>query len=299
MRCFTLRRSILCALLAGPAAAIACAGVLPAQAGQAALATGSQRALTPSPHVWIFAKAALAANDAQVAAALQRPGQTVYEVLNPATCGTTDNHPKLAGNNAVPAEHEFSGGASLTGLPSYIKAVLLDQEAWCQTAAEDKADPVKYEREMARAVASGLTFLTAPALDLFDETAGGVLPCHDATHGMTDWQCYLHYNMAGREAANAAVIDIQSQSLEANPGHPNQQGSHWDKFVSTAIDQAEDANPGVTVLVGLTDAYTSSASVLEADLSYALSQGASGAWLNEPDGDSALMDKVLKSYGIG
>ena len=71
----------------------------------------------------------------------------------------------------------------------------------------------------------------------------------------------------------------------------------WDTFVRKAISQARQANLGVTVLVGLTNAYTTKATLLEKDLRYALTWGANGAWINEDSGYStSLMDQVVYHF---
>jgi hypothetical protein len=239
----------------------------------------------PNPHVWILARSALAASNAGTAAGLQQPGETVYEVINPTTCATSAASP-LPGY--VPTQHVFGYSRKPT-IPAGTKAVLLDQEYWCQTPKADERDPVKYAAAGSQqAAAAGQTFITAPALDLFE---AGYLPCSTRY-----WRCYLSSDLAGKMASVSNVIDIQAQSLEASTdgGRP---GPHWDTFVSTAIAQAKAANPKVIVLVGVADTYTSSASVLETDLNYAFSHGASGAWLNESYG-AQLMDSVLRHYGI-
>jgi hypothetical protein len=154
----------------------------------------------------------------------------------------------------------------------------------------------------------GLTFVTAPALDLFTcpGSASSCLPCPPGVpkgitcqadpSGTPNWQAYLDYHMAALEASNASVIDIQAQSLQDTP--------NWDHFVRTAIQQAKAANPSVKVLVGLTNnpkdlpsTCAASLSLLESDLSYALQHGASGAWINEDQGDNTnLMDQVVYSF---
>lgn len=95
---------------------------------------------------------------------------------------------------------------------------------------------------------------------------------------------------------NAKVIDIQAQSLEAEL-NSNGVAANWDTFVSNAIAQARQANPGITVLVGLTNAYTSNATLLDSDLQYAINHGANGAWINEDPGFStSLMDEVVHHF---
>lgn len=267
-------------------------------------------------YTWIFPRAALAAAKGDTTypiydTLVNGTGQTVYQVINPSipACDVSSNNP-ISGTNPdlFVTQHEFSGyGVTAQSLaqsvPSGTQAVLLDQENWCQTSSEDKADPADNDQTIAAAAsADNLTFTTAPALDLFScpksatsclqcptDVPGG-LTCTPCTPGTSDWRCYLDYDIAGQEAINAKVIDIQAQSLEAD-------ATEWDTFVGDAIAQAKQANPDVTVLVGLTNAYTTSATVLEDDLQVALNDGASGAWINEDPGDSTtLMDEVVYHF---
>jgi len=284
------------------------------------LMSGGPAAKAAGSYVWIFPKAALIAAEQDSAnpifdTLVNGTSQTVYQVMNPSipACAVNDNEPPVKGTNPdlFVTQHEFSGyGVTPQSLeqsvPSGTQAVLLDQESWCQTSSEDMADPADNDQAIARAAKTdNLTFTTAPALDLFScpksavsclqcpEDVPGGLTCTPCTPGTADWQCYYDYDIAGQEAINAKVIDIQAQSLEADL---NSKGlaANWDTFVSETIAQARQANPGVTVLVGLTNRYTSDAGVLEQDLQYALDHGADGAWINEDPGYStSLMDGVV------
>lgn len=285
--------------------------------------SGVPAAKAAGSYVWIFPKSALTAARGDSAfpiygTLVNGTGQTVYQVMNPSIpdCAVSSNEPPISGTNPglFVTQHEFSGyGVTPQSLaqsvPSGTQAMLLDQESWCQTSAEDKADPADNDQVIASAARTdNLTFATAPALDLFScpksatsclqcpKDVPGGLTCTPCTPGTADWQCYYDYDIAGQEAINAKVIDIQAQSLEANL---NSKGvaANWDKFVSESIAQARQANPGVTVLVGLTNRYTSNAGLLETDLQYALDHGASGAWINEDSGYStSLMDEVVYHF---
>jgi hypothetical protein len=281
------------------------------------LVSGVPAAHAAGSYTWIFPKSALTAAKGDTTypiydTLVNGTGQTVYQVMNPSipACSVSSNEPPISGTNPdlFVTQHEFSGyGVTASSLaqsvPSGTQAVLLDQESWCQTSSEDMADPADNDQTIAAAASTdNLTFVTAPALDLFScpksatsclqcpEDVPAGLTCTQATPGTADWQGYLDYDIAGQEAINAKVIDIQAQSLEAD-------ATDWDTFVSKAIAQAKQANPNVTVLVGLTNAYTTSASLLETDLQTALNDGASGAWINEDSGDSTtLMDEVVYHF---
>lgn len=281
-----------------------------------------------TPDIWIYPKAGLAAaaNDTKYPSVYSKlvtenSGETVYEVINPVvntpSCQVPGNEPPITGSNPnlFGTTHAYSGYGATAGsvfLPN-TTTVLLDQESWCQTSPQDKADPYDNYRTIAKAVPSG-DLLAAPALDLFSCPAGSTscvkcppaseLPstvtCKQCQPGTAPYQCYLDYDIAGMEALHSAVIDIQAQSLEsvATPSG-GAKGPHWDTFVSTAITQAKAANPEVKILVGLTNrsSLDPTAEILEGDLQDALNQGASGAWINEDSGGSAgLMDQVVSHF---
>jgi hypothetical protein len=299
---------------------IALLGLMPS------LMTGVPAAQAAGSYVWIIPKPALTAAKGDTAypiygTLVNGTSQTVYQVMNPSIpiCKVSSNEPPVSGTNPdlFVTQHEFSGyGVTPHSLdrsvPKRTQAVLLDQEAWkckTQTSSKDRADPADNAQTIASAAKTDhLTFTTAPALDLFscpkrarsclqcpkDVPSG--LTCTPCTPGAADWQCYIDYDIAGQEAINAKVIDIQAQSLEAKL---NSKGAaaDWRRFVSKTIAQAKQANPGVTVLVGLTNAYTTSATLLEHDLQYALNHGADRAWINEDPGYSTtLMDQVVYHF---
>jgi hypothetical protein len=272
-------------------------------------------------YVWIYPKAAL--GDAEeydqnlYNELATGSGQTVYEVMDPTLSGTncsfTDDQPPITATNFVVTEHEFSGYENSLDVPSGTQAVLLDQESWGCTSSEDQSDP--YDNDQSLVTTAGqhspeLAFTTAPGLDLFHCPTGASscvacpndlpqgLSCTACTPGTADWLCYYDYDIAGLEAIGAKVIDIQAQSLEADPGSATTVGS-FEYFVNKTIAQAKAGNSSVSVLVGLTDSTSDcpssscNASTLETDLSYALQDGASGAWINEPAGNYQMMDTVV------
>ena len=273
---------------------------------------GDTPAHPATSYVWIYPKAAL--KDAKTYdpglynELATGKGQKVYELMNPTLSGTncdfTDNQPPIMATNFVATEHEFSGDITSLTVPSGTGAMLLDQESWGCTSSADHADPYDNDQHLASlAQPQKLTFTTAPGLDLFKcgstqssclqcpADASNDIACQPCTQGTSNWQCYVDYDMAGLEALNAKVIDVQSQSLEGN-------SATWDTFVSQAISEAEAANPKVTVLVGLTDntqdcGSNCTANYLKGDLNAALKDGARGAWINEPDGNYTMMDRVV------
>jgi hypothetical protein len=97
--------------------------------------------------------------------------------------------------------------------------------------------------------------------------------------------------MAGKMAAipGVDVIDLQAQSLETTP-------STYKSFVEQASAQARKAKPSIVVLAGLSTSPNTpaspTASQLEQDAS-AVQPYVSGFWMNIPDGDNAMAEKII------
>jgi hypothetical protein len=254
-------------------------------------------AQTAPPTVWMFARTALVGVESNATVAKGLSSDTVYQVSNPASTDTP------ATSNAIVSFHTYGGTATASlinggKLPAGTRAIVLDQEDWQGSCASGSGDPCTPQADLNNPVAGattastaakakGLTMITTPALDLFD--GSGSLPCSTSY-----WQCYLNYDLAGKEAAVSNVIDIQAQSLETTP-------ATYLSFVQQAAAQARAANPAVVVLAGLstspnTDA-TPSAAQLEQDVSSTRGT-VSGFWFNIPDQDNALAIKVMLTEGV-
>jgi hypothetical protein len=122
-------------------------------------------------------------------------------------------------------------------LPPGTRAVLYDPEAWQFTPEPEQRDPA---RAMARAAAlahgHGLAIIVAPALSLTTvRRRRGNVP---------RWRRYLDLGLAQAAAQAADVVELQAQSLERD-------AATYQAFVRAAAAQARAANPGVSVLAGL------------------------------------------------
>ena len=131
--------------------------------------------------------------------------------------------------------------------------------------------------------------IVTPALDLFDGT--GTLPCSSTLD-----QCYLNYNMAGKMAAikGVYVIDIQAQSLETDKERLQ------DLCKMKASEQAKNANSSIVVLAGLSTSPNTPASPTVSELRQDAAEVqpyVSGFWMNIPDGDNAMAEKVMIAEG--
>jgi hypothetical protein len=256
----------------------------------------AQAHASATPAVWMLSRTALAGVTANATVAAGLSSDTVYQVSNPAATDTAVT------SNAVISYHEYGGAQAASNvnggnLPAGTGAIVLDQEDWqgsCQgsgtcTPLSDLDGPVKYATEAATAAQkAGLAMIVTPALDLFDGT--GTLPCSTSYY-----LCYLSYNMAGKMAAipGVDVIDLQAQSLETKP-------STYLSFVQRASAQARKANPGIVVVAGLSTSPNTPASPtvsqLEQDAS-AVQPYVNGFWMNIPDGDNAMAEKVMIAEG--
>lgn len=275
----------------------AAVGVLPLCASQA---QASQ-----APAVWMLSTTALQ-NVHTVVQGLSTA--TVYQVSD----SISDNTPVIS--NAILSYHEYSGEQAASDvnngrLSSNTRAIVLDQENWqgtCPgggtcTPAYDLNHPIGAATQAAQAVvtydqahpSTPLTLIVTPGLDLF---TNGALGCTSGTIA----SCYLNYNMAGRMAAipGVAVIDLQAQSLEGDPGTTfNSAGSYWN-FVYQAAAQAQEgaasAGKSIVILAGLsTDPKVSPTPTLcDIDQSANNVQPSlvSGFWMNVPNGNNGYAE---------
>lgn len=257
----------------------------------------AQAQASSTPTVWMLSRTALAGVTANATVAKGLSSDTVYQVSNPEATDTAVT------SNAVISYHEYGGAQAASdvnggNLPAGTKAVVLDQEDWKGTCVgsaactpqSDLDNPVKYATEAAAAAQKhGLTMIVTPGLDLFD--GDGTLPCSSSLY-----QCYLSYNMAGKMAAipGVDVIDLQAQSLETDP-------STYESFVMQASAQAKKANPKIVVLAGLSTSPNipppaPTTGQLETDASNVQSY-VSGFWMNIPDGNNTMAEKVMIAEG--
>lgn len=149
-----------------------------------------------------------------------------------------------------------------------VRAFLYDPEHWSFTPLSEQLSLATATAD-AQAIASKtkLKLLVAPAMDLTKVLAPG----------QPSEQAYLGLNIAGRLAPHAYAIDIQAQSLEANP-------VKYSAFVHQAAAQAVAGNTSIKIYAGLSTNPTGhhvTASQLYQDV--VQTRGVvSGYWLNIP-----------------
>ncbi len=225
----------------------------------------------PSGHggtsTWLFAGRALdqVLVDADVRGQLGR--SRIFEIV------PIERRPR-AERDVVPTV-KFSSYASLKqtlaagGLPSWVGAVLYDNEAWAFTPEVEQRAPGLYTAMAAQLThRHHLLFLASPALDL--TTVLSTTPARPAA-------AYLDLGLAAQGAKGANVVNIQAQRLERST-------RAYVAFVKAAAAQARRANPGVTVLAGLSSNPTG-APVTTAQLTQAIAGTRAyvdGYWMNIP-----------------
>ena len=183
---------------------------------------------------WIFARRALNQVSADGDVRARLGAARIFEVAR-------FTHPPRAQPGVIPTV-KFTSYAGLKqaiangGLPSWVKAVLYDNEPWSFTPEVEQRAPGPYT-EMAAALAHRhhLLFLASPALGLTAVLRPGV------TRRAT---AYLQLGLAAQAARAADVVNLQAQSLERST-------SAYVAFVREAAAQARRARPGVTVLAGI------------------------------------------------
>jgi hypothetical protein len=273
------------------------------------LVCAGQAQASPAPTVWMLSRTAL--NVIRTSTVSTFLGSdTVYQVSDP---GFGDS---AVTSSAVISYHEYDGAQARTDvetqgkLPSHSEAIVLDQENWnggCPaakgtpqyqtcTSAPDLANPIRGATEAAQAVQqhnkrypkAPLTLIVTPGLDLFQSNALG---CSLGQSAADLAQCYLNYHMAFKMAAipGVAVIDLQAQSLESDPGLSSvTAGSYW-RFVSKAAAQAQSgaksAGKTIVILAGLSTYTNTSATPTKCQIEQSAINVlplVSGFWMNVP-----------------
>lgn len=196
---------------------------------------GHVSAPRPGNLAWLLTRSALSQLLVDPAVREDLQDSHVYEILQP-------GQQPLAGFTAEPVvtfasvtalENAVTGGQ----LPDGTYGVLYDPEAWTFTPVAEQLDPVQAAtRAAAVAHAHGLRLIVAPALNLTTVLQPGST--------QPRWRQFLDLNLVGRLARVADVVELQAQSLERDP-------PTYAAFVRAATAQASAANPGISVLAGL------------------------------------------------
>ncbi|MDQ2866648.1 MAG: hypothetical protein M3R51_10525 [Candidatus Eremiobacteraeota bacterium] len=118
-----------------------------------------------------------------------------------------------------------------------VRGILYDNEVWKFTPQDEQSQVIDYTRKAAELVhAHGLTFLTAPAVNLV----------RVLSPASTDkrYDTFLQLKLAGDSARYADVLVIQAQGSESDV-------TKFRSFVKAASVQAKSANGKVLVLAGI------------------------------------------------
>jgi hypothetical protein len=155
------------------------------------------------------------------------------------------------------------------GLPSDVRGILYDIEAWSLTPPAEQANPVGSIATAAGLVhGAGLRFIAAPGVDLMGRLYPGQGPYNRA---------YVATRFGGDAAAPADVFVVQAQTYQNDT-------ATYGAFVRQVAAQARAAHPGVIVLAGLSTGphgEPTTADALQAAVA-ATNGAADGYWLNIP-----------------
>jgi hypothetical protein len=173
--------------------------------------------------------------------------------------------------NFTVMQNAFAKGS----VPANVSYILFDEENWAATPANEQQQPFTYEAQAeALAHQHGKGFIFTPAANL-----AGVL--NSGYSAKSKYTGYVSLGIASQGAKYADVFEIQAQQEEGLVG--------FHTFVSSAVSQAEAANPHAVVLAGLTTAAPGQAVTTQTLMNAYTSvrSEVSGYWLNIPGGTAA------------
>ena len=171
------------------------------------------------------------------------------------------------------SEARFADDLLAGRVPSDVRVVMYDPEAWAATPVDEQADPVASMRafgHLARSHGYLAVITPHPNLATVHDAACGARP------GEALEDAFLRCGIEGEAARYADVVEVQAQSLEGDP-------ATYRRFVTAAAAQARAANPGVLVLSGLSTNYASDPSTLY-DAWRSVLGTVDGHYLNVPHG---------------
>jgi hypothetical protein len=155
------------------------------------------------------------------------------------------------------------------GLPSDVRGILYDIEAWSLTPAAEQANPLRSIATAAGLVhGAGLRFIAAPGVDLMGRLYPGRGPYN---------RVYVTSQFGGDASASADVFVIQAQTYQNDP-------ATYGDFVRQVAAQARTTHPGLIVLAGLSTGPHGEPTTAGAMLAAvaATNGAADGYWLNIP-----------------
>lgn len=178
--------------------------------------TAVQSATTP--RVWIIAKHALDQLTHDPGARAAITGDTIYSPgYDPANAASSERGLYVIPARSYQSEAKIESDVAAHKIPSYVKAILYDNETWALTPDAEKHDPVLYyQRGYALAHAHGYAFIATP----------------------------VPRTLAPSVAHYADVVDIQAQFAQSS-------SSAYLAAVQEVIDQVKQANPKAVVVSGL------------------------------------------------
>lgn len=198
-----------------------------------------RRPVVPFGQIWIgtaTTAATLARIDPAIAATFLSGGRSV-------ALGGTSAEPTA---KAWASEAAFAADVTSGAIPPSVRVALYDPEGWAATPLSERQDPAAAMALFgALARANGYLAVITPHPSLV--TVPGAACA--AQGGEPIATAYLRCGIQGAAARSADIVEVQGQYLE------NDVPAYRD-FVAAAAAQARRANPGVSVLSGLSTNFT-------------------------------------------
>ena len=210
-----------------------------------------------SSRYWIITNAALKQIVINPKARAALSNDTIYSPSynpNKATAGEQGLH--IIPAKTYRSESQFASDVNAGKIPSYVKAILYDNEPWKFTPSAEKQDPaLYYKRAFSLAHAHGYVLIAAPVPNKIDPSI----------------------------ATYADVIDVQAQYAQATT-------TKYLSAVEPIIKQIQKSNPKVVILSGLSTNPTAGDPTSQQLLSIVKAtfpKLTSGWWLNIPNPGTA------------
>jgi hypothetical protein len=142
---------------------------------------------------------------------------------------------------AWPSCAQFFSDLTSGAVPTDVRAVMYDPEAWEATPIEERRDPIRFIRRFARlGRRSGYFVIVTPHPGLVEVPGSTITRAADESRE----DACLRSGITSDAAREADACEIQAQRFQRDP-------AAYRDVVFRAANQAREANPDVIVLSGL------------------------------------------------
>jgi hypothetical protein len=205
-----------------------------------------------SPRTWIITNHALNQITVNSKAIAAISNDTIYSPgYNPKNATALERTLHIIPTKTYQSEAKLASDMNSNKIPSYVKAILYDNEPWSLTPSSEKIDPVTYYQQAYNLSHShNYTFIAAPVPNSLDPEI----------------------------AKYADIVDVQAQYAQSST-------PTYLSAVSTVIKQAVTANPKAIIMSGISTNPSNGDPTPEQllDIAHATYSGlVKGWWLNIP-----------------